>query len=367
MHQSRRKHFMGSHAKRKQHPASKVGAGSTQKVTSLRSLPCVQLDPYYSLIANILRRLRPMLDGIRQTQFNPDPWAIQSLWPEFLNSLTFQERMALAADLADEGSKVLFKLFSIDWMSRYDRTTREAVRLFKNKIWKNTFGTAILLGFKYQLAFFAFLQNGPKLSLEKNPMKVVEDDNKGDSNDFDGDKRYYSIYAIIESLLKSFQEQGGIPDNSIDLDLLVFWINNLDLQDAAAIKSFCQIPLNEDEAQQTEVPLRTLNDIRRFKERIFPNGSWATTSGLIYTSFCTSKVNYSALYNKLLDIKRNNCSFDGVAHVQKRELQIRTYFDGVRLMPRYQICRQRWVFTDPYEAGILCLYLGEHIDTLMSL
>lgn len=317
--------------------------------------PKIVVNPWFSQLAKLLAALRPKIDGRVKTSFSPDPWALQSLWPSFMEELNFNERFAISQDLQNQGLEVLTKLFSIRHMVVYDSFTRSVFKTFQKKVLKNTLNTPLIDGFKYLIAFFVFLQNGPKLSFEHEEMQV--------DTEINGHNTKFSIYAIIEALKVALSE---LSDNSIDLDLLVFWINNLDLQDSASIKHFCELPLTDDEALQTLIPLKTPNNIRRFKERVFHKGPWYTSSALIFTSVNERPINYRALLKKLIEVKKNR-GFKGLKNVQTKEIQLQTYFSGVRVMPEYQITVQRWIFTDLYEADILALYLDENIEELEKL
>ena len=341
-----------THTVKVQHAKNSSRKGKTIAKAAPQQIGLVA-TPYFVMIANILKALRPKMDGRLETSFSPDAWCLQSLWPKFLNELSFEEKLALSNDLKHEGCKVLTKLLSIDYLALYDKVTRNAVKLFERKIMKNKRNTTLIEGFKYLIAFFVFLQNGPKLPMENNLLEV--------DTSFDGENSYFSIYAIIEALNKILLDE--IDDKSIDLDLLVFWIENLELNDSASIKLFCQLPLTQDELESSLISLRTPNDIRRFKERVFYKGAWYTCSSLVFTSLNKTHINYSALLNKLLEVKQNR-GFDGLKNVQSKEVELQTFFSGVRVMTEYQITVQRWVFTDPYEADILALYLSENIEEL---
>jgi len=315
----------------------------------------VQVNPAFLQIANILKTVRANIDGNKNSPFSPDPWALQALWPQFMSELSFTERLSISQGFQHQGLEVLSKLFSVSYLLQYDTFTRSVFKTFEKKVMKNTLKTSSVDGFKYLIAFFVFLDNGPKLCFENDASQV--------NTEISGDTTNFSVYAIIEAMNLVFV---NVADHSIDLDLLVYWINNLDLQDSASIRTFCELPLNEDEQELTLIQLKTPNDIRKFKERIFPKGPWYTTSALVFTSLIKPSINYTALLNKLIEVKRNN-GFEGLKHVQVKESRLQTYFSGLRIMPEYQITVQRWIFTDLYEVGILSFYLDEHINDLRSL
>lgn len=314
----------------------------------------VTIDPVVVKIAEMLTRFHKGTDGKKETRFSPDLWLLQDTWKEFWNELSFQERLSITNDMKGLGWKVMLKLLSIDSMSKYERTTRNAIRLFEKKVFKNTKNLSSVEGFKYLIAFYTILQNGPKLTIETEPLEV--------DTSFDGDKARFDIFGTIDALSKALEMQ--IKDKSIDLDLLVAWVDWFEISVRATIKNFCEIPLSKEEMQQDIEVLDTANAVRHFKEKIFPYGPWFTTTALIFTGVSCEKIDYGALYKKLEEIRKNDFSFNGISHVQKKSVEYKTYFSGLRAVMEWQITRQRWLFTDLEEVACMYVYLREQNEIL---
>ena len=211
---------------------------------------------------------------------------------------------------------------------------------------------------KYLIAFFGILENGPKMAFEEEPLTI---DNSY-KEDF-----VFDEYAVI---IGTYQEFQKYPDNCIKLRILINWLEWMDLKDANIIKKTFGIALpNIDHLKEAEKLLqqlpqfegkeiyptteqlneveeiRELSKVRRFKERVFPYGSWEVTSALIFEE--VREVELEQFFEQVETIESD---WTSITKFKNGEMQIRTS-DGIRNLDIYEIGGLK--FTDPDEIRFL--------------
>ena len=194
----------------------------------------------------------------------------------------------------------------------------------------------------YITAFFTFILNGPKMSFESDPLVVAEA--RMQENIFDK-------YSMIKELSMMLEK---VPDNSINLKLLLDVFDMLDYKDRLTIQKSIGIKiLDEDEGE--EIPnLSVLKDIRALKEKMFPYGAWNVTSALIFREYeGVEQEDLEEFMEALVPICRNWSKISDYK-VGKAMLQV---FKELRTLDVYRIGGLE--FTDPYE--IMFLYLERNV------
>ena len=157
-------------------------------------------------------------------------------------------------------------------------------------------------------------------------------------------------YAL---LLEAWNElQDIIPDNSINLKLLIQAIEMLDFEDVLAMKKFAGIEISQEDLKMVGSieEVKTLQEIRAFKERIFSYGCWWVTANLILNP---AKVNLIK-FMEYLDLFRQD--WENIKLFKSGTKQIMTA-EGTRNLQIYQIGELE--FTDPYE--VMLLYVARNL------
>ena len=123
---------------------------------------------------------------------------------------------------------------------------------------------------KYLMLYKIFIEGGPRLFYEEADEAI---DIKSEA----------FIHIDQYMLLKLMWEKVGVelPDNSINMKLLVETVSMFDYKDVLTMKKFVRLPVKKDE-DEGEKLTASFKDVRLFKEKIFPYGPWNITTKLVY-------------------------------------------------------------------------------------
>ena len=166
------------------------------------------------------------------------------------------------------------ELFRIDYMYMYDMNVKKMIEFLSSKISKKGINISDVEAVKYLVAFLVILANGPKMLFETDPLAIDTECNP----EFTFDE-----YAIIKNV---FSEMKNAREAQVQLRLIYDMLDMLDFKDMLAIKkSFCiEVPstiIPEGFCREEIQPMYSFEQIRSFKERVFPYGSWEVVNELI--------------------------------------------------------------------------------------
>lgn len=241
----------------------------------------------------------------------------------------------------------LRKLLTLDYAIMYDSIVSTRVNLVARKINKNGLEITDVECVKYLMAFFIYVDNGPKMSFEQDAMAV------------DADLNESFLFDEHEVLNQMSTELSKYHDNSINLKLLVSFFEIIDFRDMLTIKKSMgiEIPkesLPEDLDIEDIETARTVYSVRKLKERIFPYGAWEVVTALILGED-EKKVNLENFMKELNSIRKDWAKVDGFKVSQKL---LKTKGE-LRTLNVYNIGGLE--FTDIYE--VMFLYLERNLIT----
>lgn len=251
--------------------------------------------------------------------------------------------------------EALKKMSNLELARIYDSSVDKMINLLISKINKD--GITYISDFdsvKYLMVYFIVIENGPKLSLEHDPM-IAE-------TDIDED-HYIDEYEALKELCEQLE---GEPDKFINLSLIknlleaIGFKNEITIRDNFGIKSpeifspdeiqmFKSLGVNISEITSTKViqEIMTFGSIRAFKESVFKYGAWEVTGQII-------QGNTEGLEDFIEELARIYKNRDWVSRIEefktgeKKEILIST---GTITLDIYRICGLE--FTDPCEIDFL--------------
>lgn len=247
--------------------------------------------------------------------------------------------------MRNEAADSLNKLFRLDSLYLYDKKLMNLVEQLAKKIDKCNINISDIDAIKYLLAFLVFLQNGPKLPFENDSMSIDTKIN----GDF-----IFDEYSIIKNSLDEFQD---LPDGSINLKLIQYMLDMLDIRDKIIIKKCFCIKISKEEIPEgfdviDIEPIYTLTEIRNFKERVFSYGNWVVSDNLVFNDSVTRNM-LEAFMNHLNVIRKD---WSKIAEFKIAQTLLRTPHE-LRALDVYDIGGLR--FTDIYE--VMFLYIARNI------
>lgn len=197
-------------------------------------------------------------------------------------------------NMADDATRILFKLISIEYLYMFDGNARKLVNDFASKINKRGFeAMSDIDALNYLIIFFVFICGGPQMNYDNEKQKIqYEKEKLGHFDKF--------------GLLNAIWEDSGhkLPDHSINLGLLISVIEMFELKDVIAMKKYVGLPISIEDSDIETEPTSTFWDIRKFKERIFSQGEWVITNYLIYNQG-SKKLDLSAFEEKIAELRSN--------------------------------------------------------------
>lgn len=257
------------------------------------------------------------------------------------------KKIAAAKDVAfitmrDAAITSMKKLFKLDYVFMYDEHLKSTVNLLMKKINKNGVQICDLDAIKYLIMFLVILQNGPKMSFEEDPMAIDTDCR----DDFTFDE-----YAVIEGAYREFKDW---PDKCINLQLIKTMLEMLDFKDALAVQKSFEIPIPKEYRSEEIKTVLSFGEVRDFKERVFPFGSWDVSTALIFGNI-DGEVKLDGFMEALDEVRKD---WSKIADFKTSQKKLQTAHE-LRTLDVYTIGGLE--FTDIYE--VMFLYLERnHIE-----
>lgn len=262
-------------------------------------------------------------------------------------------------DMCKRAVEALKKMSNLELARTYDASVDRMINLVSKKINKD--GVTYISDFdsvKYLMVFFIVIENGPKLSLEHDPM-IIE-------TDID-DNHYIDEYEALKELC---EQTEGKPDKFINLSLIKNLLEMLGFKNEMTIRSnfgiktpelfspdeiqfLKSLGINISEVTSTKAiqEIMTFGSIRAFKESAFKYGAWDVTSQII-------QGNTEGLEDFVEELGRIYKNRDWVSRIEefktgeKKEIVLST---GRRSLDIYRVCGLE--FTDPCEIDFLRINL----------
>lgn len=295
-----------------------------------------------------LPRFRIDLDGLEKTIKSlprKAREAIEKFWGLNPGTINHSHNKSSLGNIAYErmfsnSKEVLQNIFTLEYSIKYEPNVADLVTKMARKVNKGNLEMSDIEVVKYLNIFFIIFYGGPNMLFEdENNVNTEVDDNA-----------VLDEYAL---LLEAWNElQDIIPDNSINLKLLLQAIEMLDFEDVLAMKKFAGIEISQEDLKMVGSieEVKTLQEIRAFKERIFSYGCWWVTANLILNP---AKVNLIK-FMEYLDLFRQD--WENIKLFKSGTKQIMTA-EGTRNLQIYQIGELE--FTDPYE--VMLLYVARNL------
>ena len=236
-------------------------------------------------------------------------------------------------------------LLTLDYINMYDPTISVRLTEMAKKVNKEGVNISDMDCVKYLLAFFVYVDNGPKMPWEENPMRVDTDLPENFS---------FDEYEVLNQM---WEEISKYPDETISLKLLMGFFEIIDFNDMLIIKKSLRIEIPKEtlpegvKIEDVEV-VRTVTEVRKLKERIFQYGAWDVVSTLIQGDL-GHNVNLEAFMRELNSIRKN---WGKVNEFKTGEKTLKTASE-IRTLNVYNIGGLE--FTDIYE--VMYLYLVRNL------
>ena len=236
-------------------------------------------------------------------------------------------------------------LHDIDSLRLYNESTQKHIEMLAPKFDKQGLQISDVEAIKYLMAYVIFIDNGPKMSFENEPMEV----GKGDDNS----TSVFDAYAMLREMCVDLK---SLSDGTIKLKILADLLEYHDFKDWVAMKQNMNISIGKEDQkcfgeEQAEL-LRNVGQIRRFKERIFPYGAWIISSVLLLGD-PENEVRLDAFMEEMNKIHKNWASIEKYKVRQEKLMTSKE----VRTLDVYSIGGLE--FTDPNE--IVFLYLEREL------
>lgn len=256
---------------------------------------------------------------------------------------TKKERELAYKNMLDSAFDVVKSMLSIEYMYLYEKNAHDLVSKYVKKINRSGYENLPDIDvIKYVLIYWIFFLHGPKMIFEKADSEI--DETYGEIGHFD---EYSLLNATWEGNVKN------MPDDSINLKLLIEMLDMFDAKDVVTMKNFIGLPISRDDKDLATESLNNFKQIRLFKERIFPDGGWNVTDQLIFGED-TEDINVEKL-TVALTLVSSNWSIIEEYIIGETTLVISS---GVVELPVYEIAGLK--FTDPYE--IMCLSTSKSLE-----
>lgn len=261
-------------------------------------------------------------------------------------------------EMRNKAVSSLRKLLTLDYLVMYDDNLKVLINTVSRKVNKSGLTISDIEITKLLMAFSIYFENGPKLVFEADPMVIDTSLNGG---------LLFDEQEVLSQICKEIQM---LPDESINLKLLMSLFEMIDFQDMLAIKKSIGIEISKffeklqfikkgqgiqninDFTPEDIETVKSVTRIRKLKERMFPYGEWKVTTELILGNL-DKRSNLESFKDALAKKKENNIvkKIEGFKTTQTR--QIRTT-KGIHTLYVYQIGELE--FTDPQEIDFLYLY-----------
>lgn len=231
--------------------------------------------------------------------------------------------------------KAMMGLVTIENLEKFDANVHEKVMLIAKKV--NTEGTNVSNAdtVKYLYVLSIIFDGGPNMSFDMSEKIDIKYEKLATFDEF----------AMLDELCKVLNE---LPDNSINLKLLMEAIEMLDLDDVVSIKKFAGLPMSREESLnfRDETKAKSLYAIRCLKEKIFPYGAWNETLNLIL-----GKEKQASEFVEAVQLIRKD--WKSIERYRTDETERIFTSKGIQTVKKIRIGELE--FTDPYEVMLLCV------------
>lgn len=247
--------------------------------------------------------------------------------------------------MCSEALEAVEELQTLDYLKFYDQSISIQIDLIARKINKKGLEISDMECVKYLMAFFIYMDNGPKMSFEEEEMEI--------DTDLDGT----FLLDEIEVLSEMYEEISKYQDNTINLRLLIDSLEMMDFKDMLAIKKSMGIEINSStlpkkmKFEDIDI-VRSVSSVRELKERVFPYGAWNVVTELIIGTTETEK----KLANFMKELNSIRKDWARIADFKIGEKKLRITGE-IRTLNVYKI--GELIFTDAYE--VMFLYLERNL------
>lgn len=263
-------------------------------------------------------------------------------------------------DMRCRAVEALKKMSKLEIARIYDSSVDKMINLISSKINKEQLAhISDFESVKYLMAYFVVLENGPKLTLEQDPMVVNNEVN---------DSCYLDEYQALKEMCEELEE---IPEQSINLSLIKSLFEMLDFKDwivvlenfgigksiifkddeISVLKSL-GINVSEIMSSKKIQDIMTFGNVRTFKERIFKFGAWDVTSQIIQGQVVELK-DFAKQLGKVCKEKDWVSKIEEFKTGQSKQIRVSS---GIRNLDVYSIGGLE--FTDPCEIDFLRVHLA---------
>lgn len=308
---------------------------------------CMELVRRPSGESNYSSKLKVDLEGLQKAvRLLPknDREKIEKFWgltggPNHSKKLLRRDSKDIAYnEMANSAIVSLRKIFTLEYLMVYDSTVSFLIQKVNEKVNKDGITISESDVVKLLMAFFIYVDNGPKMSFEEDPMSI------------DTNLKATFWFDEYEVLAQMYKELNTYPDKSINIRLLLGFFETMDFKDMLSIKKSVGVEISnyfknlqvitmnvgvetitDFKAEQVEV-VRTVVDIRNLKERAFPYGAWDVVNGLILGKD-ENKAKLNEFFAKLSTIRNDWTKIANFKIGQKKLLTS----NGVRTLNVYNI------------------------------
>lgn len=232
-------------------------------------------------------------------------------------------------------------LHEIDSLVLYNETTQKCITTLAPKFDKQGMQISDIEAIKYLMAYVIFIDNGPKMSFENEPMKVEKGNDQATS--------VFDAYAMLREMCVDLKE---LPDGTIKLKILADLLEYHDFKDWMAMKQSMRIGIDKADQKffvgETLECLKNVGQIRSFKERIFPYGAWVISTVLLLGD----PENEVQLDSFMEEMNKIHKDWTSVQKYKVRQEELMTSKE-IRTLDVYEIGGLE--FTDPDEIRFLYL------------
>lgn len=295
-----------------------------------------------------LPRFQISLDGLEATIKslpNKARQTIEKFWGLTPGTINHSCNRASLGDVAyrrmfSDSKEVLKNIFTLEYSSKYEPNVEATIHKLAKKVNKSGLQMSDVEVVNYLNMLFVFFYGGPNMFFE------TEDAINTEVNE----EATLDEYALLVETWEELKDR--VPDGSINLKLLIQAIEMFDLKDIITMKNFSHINVNKEDRKAVEKveEVKNLQQVRKFKEKLFPYGGWWTTIDLILQPSEVDLIRFM----EYLDLFRQDWE-----NIQLFKFGTKTIMttQGQKELQVYNIGGLE--FTDPYE--VMLLYVARNL------
>lgn len=244
-------------------------------------------------------------------------------------------------NMLNGATDVMRKLLQFEYLRLYEENVDKIVKGLVTKIDKTgAEEVSDIDAIKYVLILIIFIASGPRLVFEELDYEI---DLKSES------EGHFDEYALLETTWSA--TASTLPDYSISLKVLIDAVDMFNVKDVVTMKRYIRLPISK-ELEEIETPhIESFKEIRLFKEKLFPNGSWEVSTFFIYGSM-DGKPDLTKFAEHFEEFRAD---WKNVEKYRTEPVSVVTS-EGEQILDCYTI--EGWEFTDIYE--IMFLYLSRN-------